>query len=1347
MKHFFFIFICIALNLHVSAQSNYESVFSPIVKNDDHFSILSSGLFRDSKGYIWTSVQGILSRYNGIDVESFKPKDYIASRSRKIRFHSPIIEDVHNNIWYGSATGLYYFNSRIGELEECVTKFNECELFSNGIDEIIIEPSGKILILSQFKVYEIDYDFNLKSKKLEINSISQLFKSYSCKWQVMAIDNLDNIWLGSSETLLKYNSYTKIIESSLFPKKIPMDLIENSIMVADRKGNIWVSTPLDGVFKYSTFNKTIDQFKTVNGYPFLVIRDMCIDKYNNIWLASGGGLFQINQNNGEPVIKQHEQSKNINSSFTSIKAINTMYSDPEGFILLGSLEGEVTKMGVHLINHNWIPTSEYPIAIYSEFCIIRKDINDNIYKIRYNRPYSSIIKYDFTKYEELDFITYDTYNDRIRDFLILDNHIWIISSLTGLSVYNIDTKEKEKEIGCLDILKFFKNIPLARMIKVSSNMIFITTGKGEIYQCKKNGDKWNWELKKTKVLPFSSYPLMAPYYSTSDNFAWIATKQDQILGFGPNGEEIYYDLKNYLQNDNIIILTISQSNDGKILIGHNNGILIIDRESNTFNPINEVNGVSIFNILPDSYGNLWLTTPTKILRYRINKKSVDWITEELGMPACQFLQNSKIEFNNGKIGFGTKLNGILYFDPKSIDETNQLSTTKIIGIRINSEDVSYSKEKNAPIINNEYPYANEILLKHDQNYLTIRFSANNFLQPENLKYSYIMEGVDYIWNEVGHQTNEVTYSNLSPGEYYFRVKSTVTPGIWLGEETLLKIIIKPVWYKTKVAYILYMLLTLGLVIFIYKQLVRFIALKNQVTLNDFKLKFFTNISHDLNTPLTLLNGPLKRLKKGESKMSPEREKLYDIMSRSIGQLTRLVSQVMDLRKLNNSAFKLKVKFTNISEFINQECHRVQIGNVQNDKTIYVHNPQTSISGWIDADILLRVLDNVLSNALKYSNKNAKIDVFYSVSNSILSIKIHDNGIGISKADLPNIFKRFNRVENNEYLKDKVLGNGIGLSLCKELVQMMKGSMSIKSQLGKGTQVEIFLPVHSSLFEDYERIGEETTQYDGLIIETQVKFNDNETDIKPFVLIVEDTEDMQLLLKDILNEKYKLAFANNGEEGLNKCINLYPDLIISDVLMPGIDGFEMVKKLKTDIRVSHIPVILLTALGSTKHKIEGLDIGADVYISKPFDDELLLAAVSNVIESRKKLREKFGKKLLDINASDLTVTTADELFLEKVMKIIEDRLSNPEFHIEEIPKEINLSRAQFFRKIKSLTNSTAGEFIRFIRLKKAALLLAEKNMRVSEVCYEVGFTDPKYFGKIFKKTFGCSPTEYSQKFNS
>ena len=1346
MKHIFFIFICTFLNCYVSAQSNYKSVFSPIVTQDDHFSLLPIGLFRDSKGYIWTSSQGILSRYNGIGVESFKPKDYTAPKSQKIRFHSPIIEDVYNNIWYGSAKGLYYFNSRIGQLEVCVAKFPEYELFSKGIDEIIMQPSGKILILSQFKVYEIDYDFNIKSKKIEINSIKQLFKSYSYKWQVMTIDDQNNVWLGSSETLLRYNSSTKIIESSLFPKKIPMELIENSIMVADRRGNIWISTPLEGIFKYNTFDKTIDQFKTFNGYPFLVIRGMSIDKYGNIWIASGGGLFHINQDNGEPVFKLLEESKNSSSSFTSIKAINTMYSDPEGFMLLGSLEGKVTKMGVHLINHHWIPTSEFPIAIYSEFSITRKDTNDNIYKIRYDRPYSSIIKYDFAKKEVVDFIRYTTYNDRIRDFLILDNHIWIVSSLTGLSIYNIETKEKVKEIAYLDLLEFFKNIPLGRMIKVSSNNIFITTGKGEIYQCAKNDAKWNWKLKKSKVLPFASYPLMAPYYSTSDNFAWIATKQDQILGFGPNGEEIHYDLKNYLQYDNIIILSISHRRDGEILIGHNNGVLIINYETNTFNPINEVNGIAIFNILPDSFECLWLTTPTKILRYRINKKSIDWITEELGMPACQFLQNSKIEFNNGEIGFGTKLNGILYFDPKNIGERNQLTKTKIIGIRINGKDVRYSNNENAPIINNEYPYANEISLKHNQNYLNIRFSANNFLQPENLKYSYIMEGVDNVWNEVGHQINEVTYSNLAPGEYYFKVKSTVTPGVWLGEETVLKIIVKPVWYKTIEAYTIYMLLILGLIIFIYRQLSKFIALKNQVTLNDLKLKFFTNISHDLNTPLTLLNGPLKRLKKGEEILSPEREKLYDIMTRNIGQLMRLVSQVMDLRKLNNSVIKLKVRFTNISEFVNQECQRIQIGNMQKEDMIQVHDPNTLISGWIDTDILSRVLDNVLSNAIKYSKNNAKIDIFYSINNSILSIGIHDNGIGISKTDLPNIFKRFNRVENNQYLKDQVQGNGIGLSLCKELVEIMKGTISVKSELGKGTQVEICLPVHSSLFEEHEKINEETTKKDDSL-ESQIKSNINKEAIKPFILIIEDNKDMQYLLKDILSEKYKLDFANNGEEGLNKCVKLNPDLILSDVLMPGIDGFEMVKKLKTDIRVSHIPVILLTALGSTKHKIEGLEIGADVYMSKPFDDELLLAAVNNIIESRQKLREKFGKKLLDINASDITVTTADELFLEKVMKIIEEHLSNPEFHIEEIPKEINLSRAQFFRKIKSLTNSTAGEFIRSLRLKKAALLLTEKNMRVSDVCYEVGFTDPKYFGKTFKKTFGCSPSEYSQQLKS
>ncbi|TLX73498.1 response regulator [Labilibacter sediminis] len=1353
----YYIFILYMLFVHlqcyVSAQSTYN--FSSITKGSNLYAGNIDGLLKDSNGYIWYHSHGRLFQFDGEDWNSVETPVEAKGIKGNVTLHGTLVEDHWNNLWLGNNNGLFYYKSKVGSMESIRGLLHEDSKFPMDISHVIVYSEHKILFLADQQLFELDYDYNEQTNQMTVISLQKILSDDLSPYFLMTRLKSGNMGLLSNSTFVEYNPETRVLERKQLsiPLKLGTSPGNPPVVYYDNNGVLWIGAQLFGVYSYHLETGILKNYHSVQGKRIRIIKDITGDKDGNIWVASTEGLIRIWSINEKTHTEFIGTEKELDNLY--LQYINSMYTDEEGFLLLVSHGGEIIKLEAQNSIYQFLPINKgfFVAPIYTPFSLIRMAPDGGLCKIMSSRFKSKVVSINPSNNEEDEVFTITKPGDRILDFEFQDAYLWIGSRISGLSIINPDLKEKVRNNTNQDLLDFFKDKPVARMIKLSDSLFYFIIETGQVYEViRSSNGVWNWQKKEHKLQAFTLFA--TPVIGTSKKWVWFANPLSTLVGLGPNGET-----KEFVLKDDISISALSELPNGDLLLGSYGGLRSINLETGKIKYFNSFSDVSVFNIIPEDSTRevFWITSYKKVFRFNYSTGKVDVLASKNGLPNCRFQTNSSVRLKDGKIGFGTLRKGIMYFSPQDVEFTSKPLSVKISGVKVNGKPVSYiSKSKKDPLLDYEFPFAQQIKLRHDQNLLSIRFSALNYTQPQNVRYTYFMEGLDKEWNNVGYAFNEVTYSNLNPGNYTFRVKATNTPGVWLGEESVFEIYVKPAWYQTQVAISAFIVIIILLMIFFWRFSFGKIKLKEQLKrekaerdkdneMHKLRLQFFTNISHEFKTPLSLLFGPLKQLRTQQETLShKDKERLFDLMSRNIQHLIKMINQLMDFRKVSNNAMKLRVRPTNISRFIEEQYLKFKQEVESQDKTILLENASDElIFGWVDSEKLLRILDNLLSNAVKFTPVNGVIRVIVQKENEGVVLQVCDNGVGIAPEHIPHIFQRYYRVEGDKDQTIQVPGTGIGLALSSELAKLMKGNISVESEVGKGSCFRFYFPIAATSFADEEKDEEKQNDENADESITRVA-EDHGVELernKPLVLIVEDNLDMQSFIASVLKNDYSLEFAGNGFEGIDKCDRLAPDLVVSDVMMPEMGGFEMVAKLKTDVRISHIPIVLLTALSSAKHQVKGMEAGADLYIPKPFDPEYFKISIGNLIKSRANLRQQFGKKLIDVKTSDITITKTDEVFLDNIMKIIGERLFEAEFKIEDLHTEVGMSRSQFFRKIKALTDQTAGEFVKSLRLKKAAELLVEQGIRVSDVCYEVGFTDPKYFGKVFRKYFGLSPTEY------
>ena len=895
------------------------------------------------------------------------------------------------------------------------------------------------------------------------------------------------------------------------------------------------------------------------------------------------------------------------------------------------------------------------------------------------------------------------------------------------------------------------------------------------------------------------------WVSTGDGLSCINAERTKTTNY-------YHDSQKQPSLASSNVKFTMQDSKGRIWIATEGGGLIqFVEKDNRFVDFNKSTGFpsnNIYAVFEDHSGNLWMSSTDGIIRFSPETNKTYTFTAEDGVQSKQFMAGAF--FQNpitGKIYFGGD-NGINHFNPDSIKLSSFVPNIVFESLRIANEEIAVKKEYNGNIVlTKALSNTDKLILSYKENVFSIEFAALDFSSAKNIRYSYILEGANENWVETDAENKTLNYTNIAPGSYKLKVRSTNADGVWCDNIKTLTIIITPPWWGSLwFRAMMIVLITSGIIAFLRFRINflknRNIELEENVRkrtaelqkanamleeknekintqnqeikakqdeiinqaehlhqVDQQKLQFLTNISHEFRTPLTLILGPTEKLIEQESTLPAlAKTNLYKMIQRNSLRLLRLVNQVLDISKVEAGELKLQIAKGDLLNHIKPICDSFLYIAEQKTITFNFISNSGSIAAYFDADKVEKIIYNLLSNAFKFTGNGGKIDIMVEAKldnptkteAEEVVITVSDNGIGIADEKIKRIFDRFYQVKSNV-----VKGTGIGLALTRDLIELHKGSIEVKSVLNQGTSFRVILPLSRIMYQNEEiEIEPQSSGVDLLNTALQQSPDYDESEDKqelaldrksklPIILIVEDNYEMRQFLINELGTEYHIIEAPDGSKGIEMALEKIPDLIISDLMMPLVDGLTLCNTLKKDKHTSHIPIILLTAKGTEETRAEGYETGADSYISKPFKMPVLKARIINLMQVRKTLRQRFSSEI-DIEPKDIVFNAADENLLNKAIELIELNSKDENFNVERLAVGLGIHRVQLSRKFLALTNENVSDFIRITRLKKAAKLLLSRKFSISEVCYQVGFKDPAHFTRIFSKQFKITPSKYIEE---
>ena len=812
-----------------------------------------------------------------------------------------------------------------------------------------------------------------------------------------------------------------------------------------------------------------------------------------------------------------------------------------------------------------------------------------------------------------------------------------------------------------------------------------------------------------------------------------------------------------LSNNDVHWITVTEKNDIYLATfggGLNKFVPSYNGNTSCFQYYTKEDGLSsemLLSMQEDRNGNLWICTENGISKFYTSTGQFENYDGKSFNLHTRFNEAAVVRRYDRKLMFGTS-DGILFFDSDSVSKSNYAPHIAFTRLHVRGENVT--PEEGAIIRNviNDIP---RLTLSHRENIFSLQYSALDMVNPSSIKYAYMLEGFEDSWSYVEEQ-RVATYTNLPKGNYLFKVKSTNGDGVWVDNVRTLPITILPSFWETHIAYVLYVL---AVILFIFAAvyiLFTIFRLKHKVSveqqISDIKLRFFTDISHELRTPLTLISGPVEYVLEDGNLSDKVREQL-ETVQRNSDRMLNLVNQILDFRKVQNKKMKLRISRVDVVALIRRTMKNFEMLAKENDIDFVFETESNSALLWIDEDKFDKILFNLLSNAFKYTKNGKMIKVFLLDEERACTIGVRDQGIGIAENKKDSIFIRFeNIVDKNLF---DLNSTGIGLSLVKELAEMHKAKIELDSKLGEGSTFSVeFLKGRDHYDKSVEYLLDDSED-NPVVDKSHTEAGNNEPDAsegeeKGLMLLIEDNSELRGFLRTIFCDTFSIVEASDGEEGLAKALQLVPDIIVSDIMMPGKDGLEITKELRADINTSHIPIVLLTARSATDDKLEGFRYGADAYITKPFSSSYLKARVENLLARKHKLQELYYKRAGSANENELQeaeeqgISPKDRKFMDKLVALMEENMDNGKLVVEDLAKELAMSRSVFFKKLKALTGMSPIEFIREVRINRAAELIQTNEYNITQVSEMVGINDSRYFSKCFKRIYGMTPTEYKEQ---
>jgi len=1303
-------------------------------------------------------------------------------------------------MWFGTFNGL----NRYDAYNFKTYHYSEQEdhgLTHNFISDLAVDNDGYIWVATSDGLNRIDPETD------EIQTFRQDASGLpDDQIETMLIDSQQRIWIGTRNGGLAY--YNKEFGFTTVNKNIQSTTI--SLIFEDRNTNIWVvhdNGAIDILSGSTLESKVLFRERELTPY-----RISAIAQSNNgdLWIASqGGGLFQANYMNGKLEIIDHYTTSHKSLALNS-NIILSLLIDREGLLWIGSEDNGIDLFDLQekTISHfTYDPYDKYSLSHNSVWSIY-EDNAGNIWVGTYAYGVNLLIDRNslFKHFRHRQGDERSLSNNMVNAFLETgEGKLWIATDGGGLNIFNRD-EDVFKHYNTFnsnlktDVILSLHEDPLGRR--------WLGTWAEGLYLFDENEDRFinftdeNSGLASNRILDieddgegglwiatfwrgltyFDPVKKIVRIYSAensnlSDNNVRVVMKDSRgILWIGTDVGLDRFDpvnetFKNYIYDENDLksiskgfVLSITETSDGKIWVGTSGGLNLIDSEAEEFRRYSVEDGLpdnEIKCILECGLDALWLSTNKGICCFSPLSEDVQLFDHADGLQGNEFNVRSGLKTSSGEIVFGGN-NGFNMFMPSSISSNDFVPPVLITDLKLFNKFI-LPGEKDS-ILKKNIGHTNKITLNYNQDVFSFDYTALNFISPQDNQYAYKLEGFESDWNFVGN-VRTAGYTNIDPGAYVFRVKASNNDGIWNEIGASLKIEIRPPFWETWWAYIIEILLIIAFVysvfrFFISRQKMRSdlrveqLELEKMYELDQMKTRFFSNISHEFNAPMTLILSPLEKLNASPTLDGRAKESLSMVL-RNAQRMQRMVGQLKDVQKIETGDLSLQLSTGNIIAFLQETFDSFKEYAIDHSVNFTFSSSSDREIVWFDTDKLDKIIYNLLSNAFKFTKDGGSIHVLAKILSPSpegqemrnIEISVTDTGIGIPKDKIDLIMQRFYRVKDKGFTA--IPGNGIGLSLVSELVKLYHGKIRVESVEGKGSTFTVNIPLDEKYLEDHQLVGEfirKTTNSKERETLMDISTPD-EKEIEellpgdtPLILVVEDDDEIRNYIRSSLMPNYNVKVAENGEIGLEKAKKHIPDLILSDIKMPLMDGIELCNKLKESEKTSHIPIILLTAYSSKQSKIEGLNQGADAYLAKPFNVDMLNAQIVNLLNSRKQLRKKFSTDFL-VGPQDVNVKDVDERFLQKMVEIIEKNISETSLNADSLGKKVAMSRTQLYRKVRGLTDQTVNEFIKQIRLKRAAQILSEKKVTITEVAYAVGFNDLTYFARCFKKQYKKSPSEY------
>ena len=1314
--------------------TNPLSTRNGLSQNDVHT------IFQDSRKFIWICTNDGLNRYDGYDFKIYN-KGYKGLESSLIE---TIAEDKNNNLWIGTADkGLFYYNRLSDTFINIASLSNlPSQNFPNNTPRIFIDDQNSTIWFynTNSEFYKISLDKNFK----KVTRITQ-FKAGTDGLRSTSIfsmikDFTGRLWIGTSNGLHYYNYKTATFKSiSTIPNQVySLSIIDKSKIAINTEKKILI-------FDTENFS---------NKKSFDISTDSRLLYANNqLWLASSTGIYiaEYNRltNNFSGVSKIEEYNNWI---------CNSLIMDANGVVWVG-----FGTAGIRQYKLNKKPFlhfgNESPIG--NNF--ISSIIQDRFGGLWVGTFGTGVFRFPQTptKAQEKDFVKADFIKQNtiytLAQSKISDNiYIGSEGANNNLYEYNINTKKLEP----INITK-----ASVRIIFTDSCFLWIGTYNDGLFRYNLT-TKEILHINKGKDFPSNIVRNIIKdskgniWLGTSDGICVIpsANKYSKNL----NVKLIHYN--NGYENKviNEYVISICQSKDGNIWLGTlGDGIKVITNlnsdfkcELKTYTIDNGLSNNTIKNIIEDNNGNIWISTNKGLNKIDQKNGTVQLYDISDGLQDYEFNELSGTKCKNGAILFGG-VNGLNLFYPNQMQIDTLPPTLVITDFLLAGQSVKVNeKYDNKIVLSSDVSEVKKIELSYNQNNFSFVFAGIHYLAPRKNQYRYKLNGFDIAWTKDASNNRIAKYTNIPPGEYQFLLEGSNNNGIWTKEPLVVQVIIHPPFWVTWYAYLIYVIILLAATIQFRNFLIKRQRQRNEVyianlekvrtkELMDMKVNFFTNISHEFRTPLTLILSPLQTFMSDLNiPESVRNNSAIKTIEHNANILLKLINHLLNITKHDQQKLEVQLKNKNFTEFIRQVIQQFDFLAQSQNISLKFKSNSTDVFTWFDPFLMEQILYNLISNAFKYTPTGGEINLLMvdSAENVILSIS--DTGIGISKEAQNHVFERFFSINSSE--KSNTGSSGIGLALTKNLVELHHGTINFESELGKGTTFTLNLPKNFGNGNNVQTIDKPNIITENILTVSDDNDSDLENeDLNKTLLVVDDNPQIITLLTGLFSSQYKVLSAENGQVALDIIYEFLPDIIISDVMMPVMDGLRLCKTIKNDIKISHIPIILLSAKASIDNQTEGYNYNADGYCPKPFDNNLLVALVNATYHNKQRLAQRFRGEI-DISPTVITTTNSDEKFLRKLIKIIEDRIDDSTLTVEDLYSEVGMSANNLNKKLKALTNTTTKLFIRNIRLKRAAQLLKLQRFSVTDVAYEVGFSDLKHFRECFKKEFGVAPSDYKNE---